>query len=369
MLLSNPFSPDPRVYREAKVLVNEGYRVTVLCWDRTSRHPPRQRCEGIDIVRISLRGYYGKGLSAAPHFLNFYRAVYAYLARTPFDILHCHDLDTLPIGFLIARLKKRKIVFDAHEPQYYIYLPQWVRRLSVEALEKSLSRRVDRAIVTNRPQLLKFQALKSKEPTIVANYPDASWWREMPSRRISPTPTIGWIGGMRPESGIEELLEVFSLLLQRGWDVRLLLVGGIIGTIRHILDDARKQYGNRILVREPVPYHEVPRLYRNIDITLMLYRPNQNYRMHTAAKLFECMASGVPVLVADVGETSEIVRRTRCGIVLKSYDIEEIADVVERVFNDRALYGRMSEHGRRAFGDEYNWGKDAQKLLDVYNSL
>ena len=34
MLLSNPFAPDPRVYKEARTLTRNGYTVTIIAWDR-----------------------------------------------------------------------------------------------------------------------------------------------------------------------------------------------------------------------------------------------------------------------------------------------------------------------------------------------
>ena len=39
MLLSNPFRPDVRVYKEAISLIKGGYDVTVVAWDRGKRYP------------------------------------------------------------------------------------------------------------------------------------------------------------------------------------------------------------------------------------------------------------------------------------------------------------------------------------------
>ena len=38
MLLSKEFCNDPRVNKEAKALVDSGYDVTVLMWDRQGKH-------------------------------------------------------------------------------------------------------------------------------------------------------------------------------------------------------------------------------------------------------------------------------------------------------------------------------------------
>ena len=52
MFVSNPFISDPRVYGEAKSLLDAGYEVTVVAWDREKQNLPRQNWDGIDVVRL-----------------------------------------------------------------------------------------------------------------------------------------------------------------------------------------------------------------------------------------------------------------------------------------------------------------------------
>jgi hypothetical protein len=52
MLLSNAFRPDPRVAREAKTLVQAGYEVTLVCWDREARHAPHESVHGYRVERV-----------------------------------------------------------------------------------------------------------------------------------------------------------------------------------------------------------------------------------------------------------------------------------------------------------------------------
>ena len=59
MTLSNPFKVDPRVYKEALTLVNSGYEVTILAWDREGTHPLREIVDGIKVERIRVRAKYG----------------------------------------------------------------------------------------------------------------------------------------------------------------------------------------------------------------------------------------------------------------------------------------------------------------------
>ena len=64
MLLSNPFRPDPRVLKEAVSLVQRGYDVTVICWDRASELAAEEIVDSnIHIIRIqNVPSSYGVGI-------------------------------------------------------------------------------------------------------------------------------------------------------------------------------------------------------------------------------------------------------------------------------------------------------------------
>ena len=51
MLLTNAFDPDPRVHHEAKALVESGYDVTILCWDRDYKTPAYEITEVSPILK------------------------------------------------------------------------------------------------------------------------------------------------------------------------------------------------------------------------------------------------------------------------------------------------------------------------------
>ena len=65
MLLTNAFDPDPRVHQEARALVENGYDVTILCWDRDYKVPADEMIDGIRIERIYVRSTHGRGSAQA----------------------------------------------------------------------------------------------------------------------------------------------------------------------------------------------------------------------------------------------------------------------------------------------------------------
>ncbi|VVB60899.1 Glycosyltransferase Family 4 [uncultured archaeon] len=100
MILSNPFIVDPRVYKEAKSLSDAGHELTVVFWDRHAEYSSDEKIHGVRVIGIRNNGL----MKVLPHdlFRNplwwrkaFKKALKLYKNGCRFDVVHCHDLDTL----------------------------------------------------------------------------------------------------------------------------------------------------------------------------------------------------------------------------------------------------------------------------------
>src|ERR1035437_8867236 len=93
MLLTNAYDPDPRVRQEALALIGMGCRVRLLAWDRDLKAPATALMEGVEVERVYLSSAHGRGTTQ----IFFYACLYLKMLwrglRTPFDVVHCHDLD------------------------------------------------------------------------------------------------------------------------------------------------------------------------------------------------------------------------------------------------------------------------------------
>ncbi|MEE9592019.1 MAG: glycosyltransferase, partial [Thermoplasmata archaeon] len=147
MLLSNPYRPDPRVRREALALQEEGYDILLFAWDREIGHPRLETSEGIEIRRIGLSSSYDDLLQSVVKLPLLWLRMLVWLLREEFEVIHSHDLDTLPVGLLAARVKGKPCVFDAHEIYSAMVsesVPRWIF---------GLLRRVETILIA-RPDLL-----------------------------------------------------------------------------------------------------------------------------------------------------------------------------------------------------------------------
>jgi glycosyltransferase involved in cell wall biosynthesis len=67
--------------------------------------------------------------------------------------------------------------------------------------------------------------------------------------------------------------------------------------------------------------------------------------------VIEAQASGLPVIVSDLGGPKELVEDGVSGIVTKAHDTEDFARAINRLAGDAKLRARMGEKARRSVID------------------
>ena len=139
------------VLKEARALIAAGHEVTAIGWDRAGSLPETEERAGLEIHRVRTSGsmrLLWKDLFRNPVWWR--RAVH--IARgLPFDAIHCHDLDTLPIGDRLKELTGRPLVYDAHEVFGYM-IEADVPKVVVDytfRMEQRLAPRADRVVAVN----------------------------------------------------------------------------------------------------------------------------------------------------------------------------------------------------------------------------
>ena len=119
MILSNPFTHDPRVHNEAKSLIKVGHDVTILAWDKKGNNKPEEEKDKIKIIR----SFNSKFMNLLPYDIfrlhhwwkKGYKDALKLFQKQDFDVIHCHNLDTLPIGIKLKKKMGLPLIYDAHE--------------------------------------------------------------------------------------------------------------------------------------------------------------------------------------------------------------------------------------------------------------
>ena len=368
MLLTNPFDPDPRVYKEALSLVQSGYEVNIICWDRSMEYKSKERLEGINIIRIQLQSRYSFGSQQIFFLPRFWWQALKLLREIKPDIIHCHDLDTAPIGYIYYLKKHIPWIFDAHECYPEQIRPQvntLVYRLLIY-LERYITPRASHVITVGERLAQRLTSLGG-QVSIIGNYPNKNL--QVSCHKISRSSlgineydfVVAYIGGFTLAREILPLIHASKLYPEASY----LIIGD--GPQRNTIEASIYDYP-RVRYLGKVPQQDISRYITLVNVIYYgLSNDSGNSYYSAPNALFGAMAAGKPIITTNTGEISQVVREEQCGVVIENPEPGEIAQAIEK-FRFPALYDRLARNALNAARDKYNWDLAQDTLLEVYRN-
>jgi glycosyltransferase involved in cell wall biosynthesis len=367
MILANPFTHDPRVYNEAKSILNAGHDVTVFAWDKTRKNKKIEKKDCINIVRsynskfmdliiydiLRLHWWWKKG----------YRDALKLFKEKHFDTIHCHDLSSLPIGVKLKKKFDCKLVYDAHELWGYMIsrdLPfkSWADYYLWK--EKSLVKFVDNIITVNEPLEEYFKKITKKHVTVVMNAkPLKTMIYEPPKNNIF---TIIYIGTLGKQRFLLELVEVIGELS----NVRCIIAG--MGAKKEYVNDLEEKCSqiNNVDFIGKLPIKEVLPVTKEANVVFCMFDPDdKNCSVGLPNKVFEAMASGRPIIVTKDVYLGKFVEKENIGLAIP-FDKKYLKEAIIRLRDNPDLCEKFGKNALDAAIREYNWKEQEKKLLEIY---
>jgi glycosyltransferase involved in cell wall biosynthesis len=378
MLLSNAFRPDPRVLKEAESLRANGFEITILCWDRQAEFKPEEYLpSGVKIIRIqNTRSRYGIGIRQILRLPLFWISILHYLRKLRPKIIHCHDFDTLPAGLVFGWFFLIPVVYDAHE--YYVELikPRLKGILGrlflnlITWLEKAGARKAS-AIVTVDQSLAAIYHKQNSKVIILGHYPISEMARVSNPVFSRSQLTMIYTGRLSIDRGLLCYRDLLMKLLEKGISARLVLAGAFVPeSEKNIFFASAQEIAGVIEHLGWIPYEEISKIYHQADLGLAILLPEPRYVAATPVKLFEYMASGLPVIASNFPPISQVINEVKCGLLVDPRaDIAPVAEIIESWYRNKTIPQAMGENGRQAILAKYNWENQVTNLITFYHSL
>jgi glycosyltransferase involved in cell wall biosynthesis len=372
MFASNPFTNDPRVYNEARSLVQVGHKVTVIAWDREKRNPQRQSWDGIDVARVRTCLSVSWGMGSWPwhifHLLSWqwlaYRKALTLNKVNAFNVIHCHDLDTLYIGIRLKRKLGLPLVYDAHEMYGYMassVAPVWAGSM-FSRLERWLVRETDRVITVSEAMRKYFTGITDKPISVAMNCkpllnleyqpPDRGKFTLVYIGLLDKTRTIPWL-----IKTVKELPRVNCV------------IGGIgkrdyVQVIKTECDGTSKV---NFLGR--VPLDDVLSTTKRADCIYLMIDPEHPYaQIALGNKQFEAMVCGRPIICTKDTYSGELTEKEKVGLAVE-YTEDALKQAIIKLRDDSELRERLGRNALRAAITKYNWQSQEKKLLKLYRDI
>ncbi len=363
--VTNDLYTDQRVLKMARTLHDMGFDVHLCGVKRRDSKP--FSLDFAHITRIPLL-FHKRFLFYAEYNLK----LFFHLLFRRYDVLVSNDLDTLLPNHLVARIKRKPLVYDAHE--YFTGTPEVISRPFVfkvwKKLEKWLFPRQHKIITVNDSIARLYADEYGKTLHVVRNLPR---YRQpeaaLPAGELSIPPLRDIIllqgTGINIDRGAEEL--VMAMRPEHGLkDVLLLIIGSgdVIPKLQEMM--THYQLDDRVWFLGKMAPEDLREYTRHAKIGVSLDKDtNINYRYSLPNKIFDYMMAGVPQLVSRLPELERIVSTYQTGMIADSHEPQHIADCIREMLSDKARLKEWKQNSLEA-AKTLCWENEDKTIREIY---
>jgi glycosyltransferase involved in cell wall biosynthesis len=335
----------------AKALDRSRFEPHVGCFHAEGFRADELRCAGIPILRLPVTSFLS--ISA----VGGARQMERYLEEHSIQVVHTWDMPLALYGVPVARFFRTARVLSS----------QRCYRALASPLERHLLRITDRmadGIVVNsnavRADLIEHDRVPAGLIHLCHNGIDTRLFHP-PENRCSDSITIGTICALRPEKGLETLIEAFAAMPARS-HVKLAIVGN--GEMRKPLEKLAVRMGlDGRCAFEPATADVAGRLHR-MDIFVL---PSLSEALSNS--VMEAMACGCAVVASEVGGNPELVTAGENGLLFRAGDARGLANCLERLVTDSALRHRLGEAASQRMRTGFTLERAAARMGEIYETV
>jgi glycosyltransferase involved in cell wall biosynthesis len=177
-----------------------------------------------------------------------------------------------------------------------------------------------------------------------------------------PSEFILAVGSIQPRKNLGRLIEAYRLLNKRKDAPPLVLVGKKAWLYKDsIAAVQRSGYSDKILLPGFVPDEDLPAIYS--AATVFVY---PSFFEGFGLPPLEAMQCGTPVITGNRTSLPEILGDA--GVMVDPYDVNALADAIERLLNESELRSQLSRRGL-AQAKRFSWEKTARDTLKVFERV
>ncbi|WP_270180125.1 glycosyltransferase family 4 protein [Alkalihalobacillus sp. CinArs1] len=359
-------SMDTRILiKECQSLAKAGHSVTYIVPNAETRME-----HGVQIVGVE-----AKEEKPLNRMRKTTAAVFQKAIEVDADVYHFHDPELMPIGL---KLKKRgkAVIYDVHEdlPQQIMskqWIPGKLRKgisFGSEKVERFASKRFD-AIVTATPHINERFKKYNENSITIHNYPLLN---ELMKDVVVDKPakdafSVVYLGGIYLLRGIKEMIRSVEKVNETT-PAEFILGGSFAPPSLH--DDVKTMSGwKHVDFRGYLDRAAVKNTLAEADAGLVLLHPEPRFIVSLPIKMFEYMSAGIPVIASNFPLWKEIVETNNCGICVDPLNIDDVSNAMIWLKENPEKAKEMGENGRRAVEQYYNWDKESERLVALYEKI
>ncbi len=349
----------------SRELAARGHEVTVVTSRHTPSAPERETVEGFDVVRVKPRTIVLR-TPIVPRMRGVLRGLTA-------DVVHAHLPPPLSAHYAADAAEAM------HEPLVLTYhcdveipspLGSLIEALYRRSLGASTLERAAKVIVTTRTYAATSRAVWRHDPVVIPNSvdvhrftPDIDGMAVRQRLKIPQDRAVALlVGRIVPHKGVEHFIEAARFLPR----VHFLVAGE--GALLESMEAFAADLGvkDRVRFLGRISQENLPKVYAACDVFVL---PSVSRLEAFGIVALEAMATGKPVVVADIPGVREVIEDGREGLLADPVNPQDLAEKIRRLTEDAALRQEMGRRGREKVLAEFTTEKVTDRILAVYQGV
>ncbi|CAM1345538.1 glycosyltransferase [Tenacibaculum amylolyticum] len=292
--------------------------------------------------------------------------LFLFLLFKKYNYILSNDLDTLSGCFVASKLKtKTKLVYDSHE--LFSEGPELQGRRFVQnfwrTLEKLFLPRIRKAYTVSQSIVNFYHERHNNNMGLIRNLPLLN--RTIVKKEVHfPTENkvVLYQGVLNPGRGIKPMIQALQYL--ENVDLVIIGYGKVESELKAFVISEKMEGRVHFLGR--VAHEVLPNYTRKADIGMVLEEPlGKSFEFSLPNKLFDYIHAELPIVSGRLPEITKIVEEYEVGVVVDSYEPEDIAKAVQKLLEDKELRKRIKRNQQKA-KQILCWEKEQEKLNEYF---
>lgn len=352
---------DTRIFlKECSSLSKAGYEVVLIVADGKGD----ETISNIRIIDVAKENKQSK----LRRIFKLPSLVYQAALKEDGDVYHFHDPELISVGIKLKKAGK-KVIYDIHEdlPRQALakeYIPKFLRvplSFLIEFYENNRVKKFNAAI-TATPFINKRFLKLNPNSVNINNFPIIGELA-MSGFGKEKENAICFVGGIDEQRGVKQLIEATAIC-----NVKLYLVGTFSETdFKNKLKELPAW--QNVIECGHLSRKEVAQVMSKSICGAVTFLPIPNHCNAQPNKMFEYMSASLPVLCSDFPLWKEIIEGNKCGVCVDPQNPTSIAEGIKKIADDVKIMTQMGKNGYDAIINKFNWEKESEKLIILYQNL
>jgi glycosyltransferase involved in cell wall biosynthesis len=390
-------APQNRIFEFAKQLKSFGHEVTILTAmpnypkgeifdDYKGKKIVKEELDGIKIVRTSIYATKEK---------TFVKRLRNYLSFTFSSVFqgakHIEKQDVIitespPLflgwsGYVLSKMKKAKFIFNISDlwPESAVKLGVLHNKMLIKMstwLEEFCYRKAvavtgqTKGIVDN----IISRGISKEKVHLITNGVDTEFFKKQnrdeefrKSIGIEDKFSICYAGIHGIAQGLEVVIDAAELLKEHT-NIQIVFIGD--GPEKKELINRAKDKGLTNVTFLPVqPKSNMPKIIASMDATVIPLKKLDLFKGALPSKMFEALASELPIVLAVEGEAERLINEANAGITVEPENSKKIAEAIVKLYENEEFRNTLGSNGRKYVIENYSREKITRRLEKILLNL